>query len=54
MLDASLEKTMLSLEPPYKDEHGKPIPKLLDIMPEGEHTYEPCVRSLVRTRNLVV
>jgi hypothetical protein len=34
------KKIKLSLERPYKDEEGNPIPVLLDITPEGEHIYE--------------
>lgn len=37
------KKIKLSLERPYKDENGQPIPALLDITPEGEHIYEPYV-----------
>lgn len=33
----------LSLERPYKDDDGKPIPVVLDITPEGQHIYEPYV-----------
>ncbi|GJE87473.1 hypothetical protein PsYK624_035560 [Phanerochaete sordida] len=35
------KKLKLSLERPYKDDSGKPIPTLLDITPEGEQIYEP-------------
>ncbi|KZT20349.1 hypothetical protein NEOLEDRAFT_1075722 [Neolentinus lepideus HHB14362 ss-1] len=35
------KKLKLSLERPYKDDHGNYIPVLLDITPEGEHIYEP-------------
>ncbi|EGO01913.1 hypothetical protein SERLA73DRAFT_177538, partial [Serpula lacrymans var. lacrymans S7.3] len=31
----------LSLERPYKDDKGEPIPVLLDIHPDGTHVYEP-------------
>ncbi|KAK0453773.1 subunit 17 of mediator complex-domain-containing protein [Armillaria borealis] len=31
----------LSLERPYKDENGVPIPVLQDITPQGEQIYEP-------------
>ncbi|KAF4602024.1 hypothetical protein EYR40_005225 [Pleurotus pulmonarius] len=30
----------LSLERPYKNDNGEPIPTLLDITPEGEFIYE--------------
>ncbi|KIY49245.1 hypothetical protein FISHEDRAFT_41224 [Fistulina hepatica ATCC 64428] len=35
------KKLKLSLERPYKDENGNPIPVLLDITPDGQHIYEP-------------
>ncbi|KAF9821151.1 hypothetical protein IEO21_00759 [Rhodonia placenta] len=35
------KKLRLSLERPYKDDDGLPIPVLLDITPEGQHVYEP-------------
>jgi mediator of RNA polymerase II transcription subunit 17 len=35
----------ISLERPYKDSQGKAIPVLSDITPEGEHVYEPYVKS---------
>ncbi|KAJ7591048.1 subunit 17 of mediator complex-domain-containing protein [Mycena floridula] len=38
--DSSATQTRLSLERPYADENGNPIPILLDITAEGEHTYE--------------
>ena len=31
----------MSLERPYKDDSGLPLPVLLDITPSGEHIYEP-------------
>ncbi|KAI0268274.1 subunit 17 of mediator complex-domain-containing protein [Gloeopeniophorella convolvens] len=31
----------LSLERLYKDDQGRPIPTVLDILPDGEHIYEP-------------
>lgn len=41
MDDPAWKKLKLSLERPYKDDNGKPIPTLLDITPEGQHIYEP-------------
>ncbi|EIW61969.1 uncharacterized protein TRAVEDRAFT_44798 [Trametes versicolor FP-101664 SS1] len=35
------KKLKLSLERPYKDDSGEPIPELLDITPEGQHVYRP-------------
>lgn len=35
------KKIKLSLERPYKDDNGVPIPVLLDIDPNGQHIYEP-------------
>ncbi|KAF8843129.1 hypothetical protein BDN67DRAFT_924851 [Paxillus ammoniavirescens] len=35
------KKTKLSLERPYKDDHGEPIPVLRDITPDGEPVFEP-------------
>ncbi|KAH8105856.1 subunit 17 of mediator complex-domain-containing protein [Cristinia sonorae] len=35
------KKLKLSLERPYKDEQGQPIPVVLDITPEGQQIYEP-------------
>ncbi|KIK95587.1 hypothetical protein PAXRUDRAFT_32897 [Paxillus rubicundulus Ve08.2h10] len=35
------KKTKLSLERPYKDDHGERIPVLLDITTEGKQTFEP-------------
>lgn len=35
------KKLALSLERPYKDDIGEPIPTLLEITPEGQHLYEP-------------
>jgi mediator of RNA polymerase II transcription subunit 17, fungi type len=37
------KKIKLSLETPYKNDSGEYIPALLDITPDGEHIYEPCV-----------
>lgn len=43
----------LSLERPYKNDNGEPIPTLLDITPEGEFIYEsyvnpfPCNGSII-------
>ncbi|KAI0692568.1 subunit 17 of mediator complex-domain-containing protein [Cytidiella melzeri] len=41
MQDPPWKKLKLSLERPYKDDNGQPIPVLLDITPEGQHIYEP-------------
>ncbi|TCD69671.1 hypothetical protein EIP91_006688 [Steccherinum ochraceum] len=35
------KRLKLSVERPYKDDQGHPIPVLLDITPEGQHIYEP-------------
>ncbi|TBU40113.1 subunit 17 of mediator complex-domain-containing protein [Dichomitus squalens] len=35
------KKLKLSLERPYKDDNGEPIPELLDITPDGHHIYRP-------------
>ncbi|PCH41031.1 hypothetical protein WOLCODRAFT_88978 [Wolfiporia cocos MD-104 SS10] len=35
------KKLKLSLERPYKDDDGEPVPVLLDITPDGQHIYEP-------------
>jgi mediator of RNA polymerase II transcription subunit 17 len=35
----------LSLERPYKDDSGNHIPVLLDLTPQGEKIYEPCVHQ---------
>ncbi|KAK0468484.1 subunit 17 of mediator complex-domain-containing protein [Desarmillaria tabescens] len=37
----SWKSLKLSLERPYKDENGAPIPVLQDITPQGEQIYEP-------------
>ena len=37
------KKIKLSLERPYKDDDGLPIPVLLDITADGQHVYEPYV-----------
>lgn len=31
----------LSLERIYADEHGQPVPQLLDVHPDGTEEYEP-------------
>ena len=47
------KRLQLSLERPYKDDDGQPIPVLLDITPEGRHIYEPYVnRTFVAVPNL--
>lgn len=33
----------LSLERPYKDDSGNPIPTIYDLTPQGEFIYEPFV-----------
>ncbi|KZT74377.1 hypothetical protein DAEQUDRAFT_761241 [Daedalea quercina L-15889] len=35
------KKTKLSLERPYRDDDGNPIPALLDITADGQHVFEP-------------
>lgn len=35
------KKLKLSLERPYKDDSGEPIPELLDITQDGQHIYRP-------------
>ncbi|TFK43483.1 subunit 17 of mediator complex-domain-containing protein [Crucibulum laeve] len=42
------KKIKLSLERPYKDDNGKPIPVLLDITQEGQHIYETKESSTAR------
>ena len=42
----SWKKLQLSLERPYKDDDGLPLPVVLDILPDGEHIWEPCVYLL--------
>lgn len=39
------KKLRLSVERPYKNDNGDPIPALLDITPEGQHIYEPYVTT---------
>ena len=41
MEEPDWKKLKLSLERPYKDDDGKPIPVLLDIAPDGTQTFEP-------------
>ena len=43
MDDPPYKKLKLSLERPYKDDNGLPIPDLLDITPDGQHIYAPSV-----------
>jgi len=40
MTDTEWRQLRLSLERPYKDDLGKPIPVLFDITPDGERIYE--------------
>ncbi|CCM01597.1 uncharacterized protein FIBRA_03657 [Fibroporia radiculosa] len=35
------KRLRLSLERPYKDDAGQPIPALLDITPDGQYVHEP-------------
>ncbi|CDO75576.1 hypothetical protein BN946_scf184858.g16 [Trametes cinnabarina] len=35
------KKLKLSLERPYKDDSGQPLPELLDITPDGQQIYRP-------------
>jgi hypothetical protein len=44
------KKTKLSLERPYRDDHGERIPVLLDITPDGEPIFEPYAFRLACTR----
>lgn len=46
-VEPSWKKISLSLERPYKDDHGDSLPILLDITPEGERIYEPSVLKSV-------
>ncbi|KAL4241971.1 Mediator of RNA polymerase II transcription subunit 17 [Abortiporus biennis] len=41
MEEQEWKKLKLSLERPYKDDDGQPIPVLLDVTPEGQLVYEP-------------
>jgi len=43
MNEPTWKQIKLSLEQPYKDDSGDPIPVLLDILPDGQRVYEPCV-----------
>lgn len=38
--EPSWKQLRLSLERPYKDDHGSSIPVVEDITPEGEYVYE--------------
>jgi len=38
--DPHWKRLKLSLERPYKDDNGDPIPDLFDITPEGQHIYQ--------------
>ena len=40
-MDDSWKDLRLSLERPYKDDLGNPLPLVLDILPTGEHIFEP-------------
>ncbi|KAI6047138.1 subunit 17 of mediator complex-domain-containing protein [Pisolithus marmoratus] len=40
MEERDWKKTKLSLERPYRDDHGERIPVLLDITPDGEQVFE--------------
>jgi len=35
----------LSLERLYKDDTGRPLPTVYDIMPDGRYTFEPCAST---------
>ena len=39
----SWRQLKLSLERPYKDDNGQPIPTLFDITPDGQQIYEEYV-----------
>ncbi|KAI0750794.1 subunit 17 of mediator complex-domain-containing protein [Daedaleopsis nitida] len=41
MAEPPWKKLKLSLERPYKDDNGEPIPELLDITADGQHIYRP-------------
>ncbi|KAH7887696.1 subunit 17 of mediator complex-domain-containing protein [Phlebopus sp. FC_14] len=41
MEEPTWKKTTLSLERPYQDDNGEPIPVLLDITSEGHQVFEP-------------
>ncbi|KAI0068724.1 hypothetical protein BV25DRAFT_1986305 [Artomyces pyxidatus] len=41
MDEPAWKQLKLSLERLYKDDDGKPIPAVLDILPDGEYVYEP-------------
>ena len=43
MEDPSWKMLKLSLERPYKDDNGEPIPVLSDIGADGQYIYEPYV-----------
>jgi hypothetical protein len=43
MSEPDWRKLKLSLERPYTDDDGQPIPILYDITPEGRLIYEPYV-----------
>lgn len=38
-----LNSVRLSLEPPYRDDNGKPIPNLRDITQDGQLVFEESV-----------
>ncbi len=42
------KKLQLSLERPYKDEHGVPIPTLYDINQNGEQFFERFVTTTTK------
>ncbi|TFY68621.1 hypothetical protein EVG20_g3489 [Dentipellis fragilis] len=45
-LESSMAAALkLSLESPYKDDSGNPIPVVLDILPDGAHVFEPQVSA---------
>jgi len=43
MAEPAWKQTKLSLERPYRDDHGERISVLLDITPEGEQVFESYV-----------
>ncbi|EDR12871.1 uncharacterized protein LACBIDRAFT_311839 [Laccaria bicolor S238N-H82] len=50
-VEPSWKRISLSLERPYKDDHGESLPILFDITPEGERIYEPKETSSARLKD---
>ena len=51
-MDEDVFQTKLSLEPPYKNDVGDPIPVTYEILPHGEYIYEPCVQCSIGVQGL--